>query len=72
MSSFHERKAERTRAFYRLRYLVKKRPCAACAGSGRYDAWGSPPCGACEGTGKEEYRDPVDEARVRKLGHAMV
>jgi hypothetical protein len=25
--------------------------CAACSGSGYYDADGSPPCGSCNGTG---------------------
>lgn len=27
--------------------------CTACAGSGRYDAEGSPPCGACGGSGTQ-------------------
>lgn len=28
-------------------------PCAACSGSGRYDAAGSPKCSACNDTGRQ-------------------
>ena len=36
-------KSEKTRA--------APKPCAACAGSGRYDAKGNTKCGSCNGTG---------------------
>jgi hypothetical protein len=56
MSTFHERKAERSAYFHRFVYGWKQRPCTACNGSGYYDNDGSPACGACDGTGKEAYK----------------
>lgn len=56
MSTFHERKAERTDYYKRFVHGWKQRPCTACAGSGYYDNDGSPSCGACDGTGKETYK----------------
>lgn len=58
MSTFHERKADRTDYYFRFVFGWRLRTCLACNGSGRYDHNGSPPCGACEGEGKERYRGP--------------
>lgn len=58
MISFHERKAERTKHYFKHVYGWRLRPCGACNGSGYYDHDGSPPCGACNGTGKERFRGP--------------
>jgi len=54
--NFHERKQRRTDEYHRFVYGYKLRKCGACAGSGRYDANGSPACGSCNGTGKERYK----------------
>lgn len=58
MSSFHERKAQRSEYYFRFVYGWKQQACVSCNGSKVYDSDGSPPCGACEGTGKEQYRGP--------------
>ena len=55
MSTFQERKAQRTAHFERFVKGRKQRKCTACNGSGYYDNTGSPRCGSCEGTGKEFY-----------------
>lgn len=56
MSTFHERKAERSDYYRRFVHGWKQRACGACAGSGYYDSDGSPPCGGCDGTGREQYK----------------
>lgn len=56
MSGYQTRKAERV-AFYQKNVAGwKLRPCAACAGTGRYDIMGSPKCSACNGIGKGRYK----------------
>lgn len=55
MSTFHERKSERTEHFHRFINGWKQRTCGACSGSGHYDHNGSPKCGGCGGTGKERF-----------------
>jgi DnaJ-class molecular chaperone len=50
-STFHQRKAERTVAFEKIKGK-KLIICGACSGSGYYDHNGSPKCGYCNGTGK--------------------
>lgn len=57
--SFAERKAERKKHFDSKVRGWKLRPCTACAGSGYYDAKGSPKSGSCGGTGKERFK-PVE------------
>lgn len=52
MSSFHERKKQRTERFGKYIKGWKDAPCTACNGSGYYDYNNSPKCGACNGTGK--------------------
>lgn len=56
MSTFHERKAQRTEHFRRYVHGWKLQDCTACYGSGRYDSHRSPRCGACDGTGKERVK----------------
>lgn len=50
--TFHERKCERKKYYFRFEYRHKMVGCVACAGSGYYDHNGSPPCGECDGRGK--------------------
>lgn len=57
MSSFHERKKQRTEYYEKFVKGWKQRKCCACNGSGRYDHNGSPSCGGCGGTGKELYKE---------------
>lgn len=54
--TFHERKAHRTQYYLRFVHGWKQRVCSACAGSGRYDASGSPTCSACAGSGRERFK----------------
>lgn len=70
MSTFHERKAARVAHYQRNVHGWKLRPCSACAGSGHYDAWGSPACGACDGTGKERYKPAPERAQAQHKGPA--
>lgn len=60
MSTFAERKAERTRHYEKYVKGWKKAPCGACAGSGHYDHDGSPPCGSCGGSGTERVPPQVE------------
>ena len=62
MDDYHKRKERRTREYEANLHLITH-PCAACAGSGRYDNNGSPKCGACNGTGKEPYREAPHDRR---------
>lgn len=52
---FHERKRERTEAFFLYRYGRRLHRCTACNGSGHYDSHRSPKCDSCNGTGKSRY-----------------
>lgn len=61
MSTFHERKAERSEHFRRFVHGWKLEKCGACNGSGHYDNNGSPPCGCCGGTGKERVRPTAEQ-----------
>lgn len=49
---YHERKAIRREHYLRCVFGWKLVTCPACAGSGYYDAAGSPKCGYCEGAGR--------------------
>lgn len=55
-SSFAQRKASRTRHYFRSVYGWQLRTCSACGGSGRYDNTGSPKCSSCQGSGRERYK----------------
>jgi hypothetical protein len=55
--SFYSRKKDRTEYFYRFIYKWKLIKCAACNGSGHYDARGAPSCAACDDTGKIRSKD---------------
>ncbi len=58
--TFAERKAKRTEHYQQFVEGWKLRPCAACAGSGRYDSHGSPACSVCDGSGKVRYKPEVN------------
>jgi len=66
--SFHERKAERTKAYFKWVFGWRLQACTACNGSGYYDHDGSPPCGGCDGTGKERFRGPKAKELWVNLG----
>jgi DnaJ-class molecular chaperone len=52
MSTYQERKAERTRHYKKYVHGWKLVECTACSGSGYYDHNGSPKCSSCDGTGR--------------------
>ena len=58
--TFRERKEERKQFYNKYVHGHKLRTCCACAGSGRYDNFGSPKCSSCNGTGRERYKPIVD------------
>ncbi len=66
MSTFHERKAERTEHFERWVKGWKLVTCTACSGSGYYDHDGSPPCDGCDGTGRERV-SPAEYAELQDV-----
>ncbi len=57
MTTYQDRKAERTARYHR-EHGLKLITCTACNGSGIYDNHGTPPCGCCGGTGKVRERPP--------------
>ena len=68
MSTFAERKAERTKYFDKYAKGWAKVKCVACNGSGRYDHDGSPKCSGCDGTGKvsvspTDYQHPSNQRK---------
>ena len=67
MTSFHDRKAARTKKFQEAAGLPMV-TCSACCGSGRYDSFNSPKCGCCEGTGKVRSRYRRDDPRFYDVG----
>lgn len=72
MSSFHDRKAERTKSFHQTAGL-KLVVCCACNGTGYYDNNGSPKCGCCDGTGKiRDIRHQTLEQVCNQYSDAMV
>lgn len=52
MSTYQDRKAERTQRFASQVSGWKLVKCSACSGSGYYDSARSPRCGCCGGTGR--------------------
>ncbi|ALX94832.1 hypothetical protein AV650_15295 [Serratia fonticola] len=65
MTTFHERKRQRTEYYQRFVYGWKQRKCGACNGSGYYDNDGSPDCGICDGSGKERYKPLIVPAPTK-------
>lgn len=69
MSTFHERKAERTAYLTKYVYGWKLVKCVACNGSGFYD-YGrngkTPKCSGCDGTGKTRV-SPADYPRYKEM-----
>ena len=68
MSTFHERKAERTKKFLTQINGFPMVTCVCCNGSGRYDVSGSPDCGACDGKGKVRSKYSKDDPRFTEYG----
>lgn len=60
MSTFHERKKQRTEYYNKYVKGWRLQECTACNGSGYYDSDDSPECAGCDGTGKERY-NPNEE-----------
>lgn len=69
MSTFHERKAQRTAYLTKFVYGWKLVKCGACNGSGFYDHsrnGKTPKCSNCEGSGKARV-SPQEYAMAKEL-----
>lgn len=53
---FKERKEKRKKHYLESVFGWKLAKCAACTGTGHYDAAGSPKCAACDGTGRTRQK----------------
>lgn len=53
---FKERKAKRKKYYLENVFGWKLIKCAACVGTGYYDAAGLPRCAACDGTGRTRQK----------------